>query len=222
MEKSFADCLVDIGVADFVKKFRSLHNDLDLEFGVSGISDKSIIKYIVSTYDMNSPFVIDFVNYAQRRKQTTKFANFPTEGNRWTLEADKIIMGNNLVVNRVVVRYLFLQGNLHFIRLNLYQALLFKQSIMIVQGGGDKPGDLEKLEKNVDGLTEKIEMLQKMVFHGDETDEYRKALYSFAENIRTDITPEDRADKLLKGEPIVDDVPFPGYEVEQMHFLDDE
>ena len=77
-------------------------------------------------------------------------------------------------------------------------------------------------EKNIDKLSTDIKSLQTAIFHGDESKEMKMALYDFVAKISLDIRPEDIADKKLKGEEIVDDEPYPGYDKDKMTFLGDE
>lgn len=221
MDGLFDNCLVDIEGEDFVEQFRSLHRDLNVSFGVNGISDESIIKYIVASYDISSPFVVQYSDWAQRRRETGIFAQFPTKGREWIEEAENIVRGRNQEVNQVAIRYMFLQNNLEFIQLMSYQKMLEDQVHALHGGSYGKPSEYDKLKQNIDNLTKDIKQLQRYVFSGEEWKEWRNALYNFVSVIRTDISPEDVADKLQKGEPVVDDVPYPNYEPEELRFIDD-
>ena len=144
------------------------------------------------------------------------------KGTRYLEEAEDIILGKNPVTNRVIARYLFLQNDVDFIKYQTYQALYYQQVKQSLGANFDNPGHYDKLKENIDNLSTDIKSLQTAIFHGDETKEMKMALYDFVAKISLDIRPEDIAERKLKGEDLVDDEPYPRYQVDKMTFLNDE
>jgi len=221
----FSLCLADPTKNSFVGDFELLHEDLRGKGTVESVSLVSLYKYIVATYDKESPFVVKYKDWSQRRKVTAKYAGFQIdkETGRYKKEAERIILGLNGNVTAIVIRYLFLQNDVDFINLAGYQALYFKQMKAAFDMNYENPASYEKLQKNISYLSEIIKSIQRLIFRGDETNEYRMRLYEFANRISLDITPEDIAMKKESGENIVDFKPYEeGYEIEKLGFIGDE
>ena len=218
----FSKCKVNPGEEGFVEKFKSLHPDFMEPLELQEVKEKNFFAYVVATYDIESPFVIKYGDWAQRRRETAKAAGLPMRGTRYLEEAEDIILGKNPVTNRIIARYLFLQNDIDFIKYQTYQALYYQQVKLSLGADFDNPGHYDKLKENIDKLSTDIKSLQTAIFHGDETKEMKMALYDFVAKISLDIRPEDIAERKLKGEDVVDDGPYPGYVTGKMTFIGDE
>lgn len=222
MEEIFNDCLIDLNEAGIVGKFRELSPELDKPFGLEQVSEQSLVKYIVATFDINSPFVSRYSDWGQRRMETGRYAEFPMVGQEFKEEAENIIFGQNDRVNHMIIWYLFIQNDIDFIQFQAYQSMFYKQIKASISADYDKPSDFDKLKNNIDVLTKEIKELQKVIFRGEESLGLRKKLYNFINEISVNFSPEDRAERLNNGEPVVDEEPYPGYMPDDLKFLDDE
>lgn len=218
----FGDCLVDIEGEDIVGKFKALHPKLNRPFELKMVSDESVVKYIVAMYDISSPFVRQYFDLRERRNHVAKYADFPKKGGHYIEEVEDIVAGKNSIANDLIVRYMFCQADIDFIQLQTYQHMYYDQVKATVGNAFEKPGDFEKLKKNIDSLTSDIKRLQRSVFEGNEIKNLRNWLYNFVENISTDFRPEDRAERLQNGEEVVDHNPYGDYQPNELKFLGDE
>ena len=222
MSHLYIKCKVNPEADDFIDRFKKLHPDLGAEITLDKVSEQSLFTYIVLTYDVESPYVIKFSDWAQRRRETAKASKMPMRDNRYHPEAEDIILGHNPQTNRMIARYLFLQNDIDFIKYQSYQALYYTQVKLSLEADYDNPAHYDKLKENIEKLSENIRMLQNAIFHGDETKELKKSLYDFVARISLDIRPEHRADKIEKGEDVVDDNPYINYTPRKLTFADDE
>jgi len=216
-------CKVDPTISGFVERFISLHKDMSTDLFLGEVNRDDVFKYIILTYDVKSPYVLKYKEWAQRRRETAKESGFPTKEGKYIPEAERIILGKNQNVNKLIIRYLFLQNDIDFIRYQSYQALYFKQIKDSLEKDFEKPSDYDKLKQNIDILADELKSLQNAIFFGDETGELKKALYDFAGKISTDFRPEDVAKRLNEEKPIVDEEPYPkDYKVSDLKFIGDE
>ena len=220
----YSKCKVDPSAPDFVDRFKQLHPDFREFLLLSDVSESSLFTYIVLTYDIHSPFVEKYKDWALRRRETAKAAGFKVVKGEYVKEAESIIIGRSSSINRIIVRYLFLQNDLEFVKFQSYQALYYRQVVESMSSSSIKPADSAKLRSNIDELSGEIKALQKSIFSGNESKNMLMALYDFVANITYDFRPEQIADKKEKGEEVVDDLPYGKRhkKTEKLVFLDDE
>jgi hypothetical protein len=219
----YGKCKADPESPDFVKQFEDLHPDFKEELYLDKTSRRSVFAYIVFTYDIESPFVIRYKDWATRRMQTARKCGFPKNGNEYHPEVESIILGKKPRVNTIVLRYLFLQNDIDFMQYQSYQAMYYRQVKNSLEADYENPSHYDKLKKNIDSLSKELKGLQTAIFHGDETKDMRKALYDFASKITLDFRPEHRAARVEKGEKAIDDSPYPkDYEPKKLTFNNDE
>lgn len=223
MNIEYRKCLADPSIKKFPERFRKLHPDFKEKLELASVSDKSVFAYIVFTYDIHSPFVEKYKDWAQRRRETSKACGFIALRGEYNKEIENIILGKNEQVNKFITRYLFIQNDTDFIKLQSYMAMFYSQ-IMSSMGADTKmtPGDFQKMKGNIDQLSTEIKILQQSVFSGNESKEMLSALYDFVANISYDFKPEDIARKKEGGENIVDDDPYRDYSPETLRLVDDE
>ena len=222
---SFSNCLIDVEGKDFEEEFKALHSEMDRPVKITGISSQKLIKYIVSTYDINSPFVGKYKSWGQRRWETAKYAGFPKKRgtNKYTDEAEKVIYGLNDGANQLILWYLVCMNNMDFMRLQAKEAAYFSQVKTSIDGGYGKPNEDNKLQSNIDSLAQEIKALQLLVFSGkEESERLSELLYNFAFTVSVDFRPEDRAERIQHGKPVVDEPAYGQYEPDVLRFIDDE
>ena len=224
MQSPYHKCKADPDAENFVKNFKALHPNISKVKMVLGkITEESFYRYVVLTYDKNSPFVIRYKDWAQRRNETAKHSKFPRASNKWDAEVENILLGFNPQANKVILEYLFLQNDIMFTQYQAYQALYKRQVKASLEEVYENPGHYEKLKKNIDSLATELRGLETAIFHGNESNELRKALYDFASKISTDFRPEEIAERKEEKEEVVDTSPYPdGYKPEEMSFVGDE
>ena len=218
----YSKCKVDPSAFDFVDRFKQLHPDFQEDLELKEVTESSLFAYIVLTYDIYSPFVEKYKIWAHRRRETAKAAGFKIYGGKYLKEAENIIVGRSDVVNKIIVRYLFLQNDLEFIKFQSYQSLYFKQVEASMSIRTLTPSELKTLKGNIDVLSSEIKDLQKLIFSGNESKNLLMAIYDFAANITYDFRPEDVAEKKETEEDVVNENPYKkGYKPDNLVYLDD-
>jgi hypothetical protein len=218
----YSKCKIDPSAPDFEDRFKQLHPDFREDLFLDKVSEKSLFTYIVLTYDINSPFVEKYKDWALRRRETAKASGFKVHKGKYTGGAEDIILGRNRAANKAIVRYLFLQNDLEFVKFQGYQALYYNQVVESMSSSNIKPNEAAKLRSNIDELSGEIKLLQKNIFSGNETKDMLMALYDFVANITYDFRPEQIAERKDKGEEVVDDSPYgKKYKTDTLNFIDD-
>ena len=200
-----------------------LHPDFLEPLGLKEVSAESFFTYVVLTYDIESPYVLKYNDWAQRRRETAKASNFKVVRGEYVEEVEQIILGKNERINKIMLRYMFLQNDIEFIQFNSYQALYFRQSMDAMFTTYKQPSHYDSLKKNIDILASEIRRKQKEIFNGTETISLKRSLYEFVSNLTYDFKPEDIAEKIENALPIVDVTPYPkDYIPKKMTFNGDE
>jgi len=219
----YSKCKVDPSAKNFVKRFKQLHNDFKEELFLTDVAEKSAFTYIVLTYDIHSPYVEKYKDWVTRRRETAKVSGFKTIRGKYIKGAENIILGQLESVNKFIVRYLFLQNDMEFVKLQSFQALYYSQIILSMNPGGIKPADSARLRLNIEELSVEIKALEKSIYSGNETKDMLLALYDFVGNISYNFRPEEIAEYKEVGEEIVDESPYSkGYKPAKLVYLDDE
>ncbi|MBN2661573.1 MAG: hypothetical protein JXR54_09930 [Tannerellaceae bacterium] len=219
----YGKCKVDPDSSDFVKNFEDLHPDFKEDLYLEKTSRNSVFRYIVLMYDTESPYVIKYKDITTRRMQAARNCNFPRSGVEYQSEVERLVLGKNSRVNKMALRYMFLQSDIDFLQYQSYQIMYYKQLKNTIDGDYDDPSKYTKLKANLDSLSGELKKLQTAIFHGDESKDMKKALYDFASKINLDFRPEHRASRVEKGKDAVDESPYPkDYEVEKLTFNNDE
>lgn len=219
----YGKCKVDPESSDFVKQFEDLHPDFKEELFLEQVNKSSVYRYVVLMYDVESPYVIKYNDLTTRRMQVARNCNFPRNGIEYHPEAERLVLGRNTRVNKVALRYMFLQNDIDFMQFQSYQAMYYKQLKTTFDADYDDPSKYTKLKKNIDELSKELKGLQTAIFHGEDNSNMKKALYDFASKINLDFRPEHRAKRVEDGKKAVDESPYPkDYEVEDLTFNNDE
>jgi hypothetical protein len=219
----YSKCKVDPESPDFVKQFEDLHPDFREDLHLDKATKGSVFQYVVLMYDVESPYVIKYRDLTTRKMQVARTCSFPRNGIEYHPEAERLVLGKNSRVNKVALRYMFLQSDIDFLQYQSYQIMYYKQLRDTMDADFDDPSKYTKLKTNIDSLSQELKKLQTAIFHGDESKEMRKALYDFASKINLDFRPEHRAKRVEKGKKAVDESPYPkGYEVDELTFNNDE
>jgi hypothetical protein len=223
-------CLINIDLSekDVEDAFVSLHPNLDELIGEIRASIKvpiiSIIKFIVSCYDRESPLVMTFRSqWMKKKREAAILAAFPRDGERYTDDAEAIILGKRHLTNKLIVRYLSLLHDNDFNMYAMYNEAKLGQSMELINSGFDSPGNAEKASANIERWSEKIQELEKTIFEGDDVRALRIALYEEAHRKISDLRPENLVDRMERGEKLVDSPPYgKDYTEDKLRFVGDE
>jgi len=220
----YSKCKVDPESSGFVKEFEDLHPDFKEDLFLGRTSRNSVFRFIVLMYDIESPYVIKYKDITTRRMQVARNCQFPKNGVEYDPEAERLVLGKNPRINKVALRYMFLQNDIEFLQYQSYQIMLYKQLKNTLDANYDDPSKYTKLKTSIDELSAELKKMQVIIFHGDESKDMKRSLYDFASKINLDFRPEHRAKRIENGEKAVDESPYPdSYDGEQkLTFNNDE
>lgn len=157
----------------------------------------NVIKYIILLYDKNSPLWGTIQDFNHRKITALELAGFELQKNgQFINEVQQgIIMGQNSVVNNMIVRYVFLFNNPKFVMLvgllQVYINLFAK-----IQEPSPKKDDITMFKQTADD----IERLTSEVFGGKENVELENTLYEVMNMNKILFRPEHVAARIAQGE----------------------
>lgn len=215
---------------EVVKEFATLHPDLDIwvqkrEDKLTTLPTFQIIRYIVACYDKESPLVDAYKKrWIIKKRESAIVADFPKNSDgHFSKEADEVIFCRNKVINKVVLRYLYLQHNRLFQTYVIYNEMYLHQSEELIRYDFANPTHAKAAKENLDTLDKDIQELELKIFSGDETNKMKELLYEESTGTFNDLRPESIVSRLEKGLTAVDYNPYgKNYKPEEMVFMGDE
>ena len=158
--------------------------------GKGKIPINDILRYVILTYDVQSPAQREVRDYYQRKRTCAQYVGFPTTPDgKWRDDAVAILLGADEWFNSLMSRYLSLLALPEYTLLIALLELLARRTKKIFDGLDD-----DKTHTIINALTDKIKELTNKIFGSGEVDEIqqaRRALYAQAEDDRLRLRPED-------------------------------
>lgn len=226
----FDKTLIDVSQKDevIVEKFASLHPGLskwvdNRDDKIHSLSIPQIIKYIVCCYDKESPYVYLYKKrWTVKKRESAIFANFSTDENgHFSKDGDSIIFCENNVINKLVLRYLYLQHDRLYTTYVIYNEMYLHQSAELLEYNFQQPSHAKAAKENLDTLDKDIEELEFKIFSGEESKKMKDLLYEESINLLNELRPEKIAIRIENGLPPVDFNPYGEYKKEKMIFVSD-
>lgn len=199
----------------------------EMEENVPGFSEyegklpkKKLFQYIILMYDPESPMRREVGHYMQRKGSCADAVGFTKKKDgRWTEDVEGMLTGKDGEANKLVAAYI------SHMAIPEYTELIVLLEIQRIKALEAFSGDVnDHTHKTMAAVTESIGRITKQLFGSGDIDEVkqaRRALYEQS-NIDKPPRPEDVVD-MIDGEGLPEDFsPYPDYEVEKPHFLDDE
>lgn len=227
----YTKTLIDLSKQDedVVKQFSALHPDLDLfvkerKDELKSLSTEQIIRYIVLCYDKESPVVDAYKKrWAVKKRESAIGAGLRLNTNgKFSKEVDDLIFCHDEVIDRVILRYLYLLHDRLWQTYTIYNEMYLHQSAEILLYNYQQPGHAKAAKENLDTLGKDIEELEFKIFSGEETKKLKDMLYEESANILNELRPEKIAVRLEQKQPAVDYNPYGEYVANKMRFLGDE
>jgi hypothetical protein len=178
--------LFDINAKDLAKQVQAKFPELSEYEG--NVDIRKVCIYIILMADMFSPMSVEKPDWWQRKYACALLAGFPRTKKEFTKEAEQIIIGEDMSVNRTMVAYTLSFGLPNFALLQAYMALMSFEMQKVFGGSGSKDS-----QKIIDGANDRIQSLTRDFFKSGDTDEYskvRQILYSKVEKEREKLRPE--------------------------------
>ena len=176
--------------------------------GLQGVNYGSqLFRYIVYTYDRKSPYVRDFDNIIQRKKETAKDAGFNHTAGKFTGKFLEIMDCTNFETNRMIVRYcrmqsakwsLLVSGQESFY--NSIQELITSPSVSpssvspLDDSTKAAQGKMKLFEQS-EKMLDKLEKLRRQIFVDDTNKNLAEQVYALIEEeiSQYKLSPESRA-----------------------------
>lgn len=227
----FDKTLVNLSQEDegIVNQFTSLHSDLKnwaktRTDELTTLDTVKIIKYVVSCYDKESPIVNAYKKrWIVKKRESALLAQLPQNTNgHFSDESDRIIFCQNVVINNLILRYLYLLHDRLFQTYVIYNEMYLHQSEELMRYDFAQPAHAKAAKENLDTLNKDIEELEFKIFSGEEVKKMKDLLYEESSNLFNDLRPEKIAIRLEQGLPPVDYNPYGDYKAKKMVFMGDE
>src|SRR6056297_163093 len=191
------------GIKKLEQDYLEFKSNLKAGTGRSGIEydlepyRTQVIRYIILLYDKSSPLWSTVQDFSHRKVIALELAGFEIQANgEFPVEVQQgILMGQNSVVNTMIVRYVFLFNNPKFVMLTgllqVYINLFAK-----LQETNPKKDDVKMFKETA----EDIEKLTSEVFGGKENTELENTLYEVLNMNKMLFRPENIAERISQGE----------------------
>lgn len=179
LEKSHPDFQVDLG-GDLQKR------------------KKTVLRYIVLNYDMNTPLRRKFSDYFYRKKEALRIAGFRLDPKtkRFSRPVENMMISKDPVVNAMIARYVMYFYNQDYIRL-----VTFYEWLGHLSGKKMDKSDVETKDiKAMNELSDAVEYLTNKIFGtgnvDEESKELKQKLYKAMEEKKKSLRPDDVAKQL--------------------------
>jgi len=186
---SFTPCLYNPNMATFVTKITKGIHDFR-KFKRENEDYERIFKWVVYTYDRQSPLVKEIPELMVRKGEAAVLAGFNTdEDGKFDEEVEKFLLGNDDEVNGLIVAYVSRFADPHYIMLVASWNLLLDGTRKLLSGRQNKD-----TYSTIKQITADIEDLTRTVFSSSDADEaieLKKALYSRVESDRLKLNQEN-------------------------------
>lgn len=182
-----------------LKKLEKSHPDFQQNLvGDLQKRKKTVLRYIILNYDMNTPLRRKFPDYFYRKKEALKIAGFKVDSKtkRFNRSVENMIISKDPIVNAMIARYIMYFYNQDYIRL-----VTFYEWLGHLAGKGMEKSNVEGKDiKAMNDLSEAVEALTNKIFdiHGvdEESKELKQKLYKAMEEEKKNLRPDDVAKQL--------------------------
>lgn len=178
--------LFDINATDLVEQFTKRFPEFEEYKGK--VDPIKVIQYIILLADMGSDLRIEKPDYFQRKYTAAHIVKFPMTKKEFAPEAEDIIIGENDIVNQVMVAYIASYGLPNYSLLMAFTALMSYETQKIFAGKATKDS-----QKIVDNASDRIQSLTRDFFktgNVDESSKIQQQLYARVEKERMRLRPE--------------------------------
>lgn len=191
----------------FTKSFRDLVPNIKLR-DFKPIRDVHLFRYIVLMYDPKSPMVRDVSDYWQRKLECVEAAGFRVKADG-SIEkpTEEFLLGQNQVVIDCIIDFLaYVKAPTWSALIFMYEMLLKYTNDSFSPSGKDstKVEEVYKISQRIQDLTTTF-LGEQMA---EETNKFKKRLMYRVEEKRLGIRPEDFAERLAKGDELLDGNPY--------------
>lgn len=189
---SYSNYLYDPFDADTVRKLEQYE-----EFGFKAPDKVKVVRYIIIMYDLASDLKKLYEDLYERKRNAAILAGFELVDRVFEPWVESILVGKNDAVNDAILRYVRLSGIPDATAYLAYTEILHKQVLAAVKETDEKK--LKVIQDNIQNAMEHVRTFERRIFSGDEVENVRAALYRYAEKLRLNLRPEDKASEIEAG-----------------------
>jgi len=168
------------------------------------INLSKVVVYIILMYDLNTELRRVYADYFTRKRQAAIMAGFNINKNgRFVKAIEDMLIGNDQVVNNMVVRYAMLFNNPDYLSLVAYTEMLVREAEASLSEKYDG-----NTINNIIKLNKEIKILMTNIFGGDPSKNLIKALYRTMEREKLRYRPEAVAEDIKDEKLDIDARPY--------------
>lgn len=162
------------------------------------ISVPNAVRYISLMYDMRSELREHYPDTGVRKRECALMSGFELDVETYFHETvEDMLIGENPVVNSMIVRYIRLFDNPYYLTYVTSWNLLFTEIANSFQPQESK--NITTINNNIIKLNKQISDMAEIVFKGDDTKALKKALYKNMEREHLGLRPEEIASAISGG-----------------------
>lgn len=160
------------------------------------ISFEKCLRYVMIYYTKNA--LRDVIpEIAHRKKEAALLAGFELnkDTGKFAPDIEQMLLCNNLLVNRMIIRFLRRSENKKFMLICGFEEARAKQMQKLLDGIGDKDKELTRVViDNVKTLSKDIEELEMDLLNEDESPDLLELMYNEIDYSNLGISPEEIAE----------------------------
>jgi len=192
-----------------LEKLENSHPDFQQDLGGDlQKRKKTVLRYIVLNYDMNTPLRRKFPDYFYRKKEALRIAGFKIDPKtkRFSRSVENMMISKDSVVNAMIARYVMYFYNQDYIRL-----VTFYEWLGHLSGKKMDKNDVNNTDiKAMNDLSDSVEQLTNKIFGtagvDEESKELKQRLYKAMEEKKRSLRPDDVVKQLQDDKNMFNDM----------------
>jgi hypothetical protein len=159
------------------------------------IEDKArVINFMILMYDPNSEIRRTYPDLLTRKREVAKVVGFQLDDDKkFSPHIEQMLLGENHEYNVAMIRFAQMHGIPDFDVLVVTKEMLAKELVAALKETDAKIRTI--IQKNIKVNLADIEVLERRIFTGEETQKARESLYHLIEKVRVP-RPENMADDI--------------------------
>jgi hypothetical protein len=191
--------------ADIIKMFPRIAQYEEFSVPLPSYLDRAVLfRYIVLMYDSQLAVRELIADLGKRKRECAVLAGFPEKDGKFDDLVETMLLNMNPSVNNMIIAYCQMQRMPKFTSLVAIEEAHFKLLKKLLDEGTDKSSVL----KTINEMEYEMEERRLELLNYDKSFYLYNSLYEKTEMERLELRPEHIADKLKKGQEIVDVHPY--------------
>ena len=177
------------------------------------------LTYLTLVYDINSEIRRNNAEYMQRKLIGAETAGFKlSKEGRFEKYVENRLLGTDMDFNRAICEFAYFMYNNDY---KLLELLAEKFDLAIVEQRMALKVITDKDRKNIHGMKDDIEVLERKIFGGEETIDLKRALYEGIDNLKDKLPRKENEIKEFEENGLELRSPFKNYKPAPLKFVGD-